>query len=165
MFGNQISPPPLSAVQELKDLMGIITDHKKHSQLLSQIEDAMTASSDVVKVQATKAAELADLTQFLKEKESSLQKLEQDLAAKAKSVSSQLAGLSDRESAVAVGEKYLKAKQDAFESDKSAKEVLLSQREVAVAALESAAAKAKEEAHSLKRDYETKQAKLKAAMG
>jgi chromosome segregation ATPase len=165
MFGNVISPPPISAVQELKDLLALVSDSKKSGQLLNQMEDALTAAADVVKVQNSNISDLNAKIEALKNKEADLAKRESSISIQVKNANAALADVSGRDSLVAKLEKEHKAKKAAFEDEQAAAASELNIKQKAVAKLQAEASQLKADSEALITEYEAKIAKLKSAIG
>ncbi len=164
-FGNIVAPPPALAVQEVKDLIALISDPKKAAKYLEQIEEASKSTAEFVKGQADKSAEIQEGLKALAAQEDSLAKREIEAAAILKDAKAMVLDMDQRESAISLGEKELQAKQSAFSAEYKKVMGELSLKLSDAKKAEAIALSVKAESEEIIKNYNDKLASIKNAIG
>jgi len=164
-FGNVIAPPPALAVQEVKDLIALITDPKKASQLLAQIEASVKSANEAVSAQSDKSLEISNGLKMIEAQKADLVKRESEVAGKLQLAQDTASNFVEREAALVAGEHELEAQQKNFSSEYAAVMNDLKKQLKEAAKAKADAEQMQAEAEALIKKYNDKEAALKNAIG
>lgn len=163
MMGSQGAPA--SAIDELKNLLGLASDPARLQAALDQLKSQRSALDQSIQ----KNGELAAAAEAkIKAAEAKMVELQ----SKADAMAAREGSLAAKELAFDARSRELRAKEELLQNDRQAFDIMLAKSNKDIADKKASAekelvvaAKASSDAMILKEEYETKLAKIKAAMG